>query len=119
MVALVFGVTSPKISTRNVKTPVAIPAPTLPKCFIAKAVAMEEADRLTILLPMRIAESIFPESFVTRSTLSAFLFPDSDRVRIRILFTVVSAVSADEKNAESSSNNIKLMSWTMSTVSKV
>ena len=31
MVAMVFGVTSPKISIRNVRIPVAIPAPVFPK----------------------------------------------------------------------------------------
>ena len=114
IVASVFGVTSPKIRIRKVSIPVAIPAPTLPKYCIVREVAREEADRLTILLPIRMAESILPESSVTRRTLSARLLPDSDRVRMRILLTVVRAVSDDEKNAESSSKSIKIISCTMS-----
>ena len=87
--------------------PVAIPAPKLPKYLIASEVASEEAERLTILFPIRIAESIFPESSVTRRTLSARLSPDSARVRIRILLTVVKAVSAEEKKAESIKSTTK------------
>ena len=68
---------------------------------------MEEAEILTRLFPISMAESILPESSVTRRTLAAFLFPDSASVRIRILFTVVSDVSADEKNADSAINAIK------------
>ena len=81
-------------------------------------IAIEEADRLTRLFPINIAESIFAESSVTRSTLSAFLFPASDRVRIRILLTVVSAVSADEKNEESSRSTIKQIICAISPASK-
>ena len=100
MVAMVFGVTSPKINIRKVRIPVAIPAPALPKKWIASDVETEEADRFTMLLPIKMAESILPGSSVMRSTRAARLFPDSARVRIRILLTVVSAVSAEEKNAE-------------------
>ena len=53
-----------------------------------------------MLLPIKIALSILWESSVIRSTRSARLFPSSASVRIRILFTVVRAVSADEKKAE-------------------
>ena len=107
IVAIVFGVTSPKIKIKSVRIPVAIPAPKLPKYLIASEVASEEAERLTILFPIRIAESIFPESSVTRRTLSARLSPDSARVRIRILLTVVKAVSAEEKKAESIKSTTK------------
>ncbi len=87
--------------------PVAIPAPTLPQILIAREVASEDADRFTMLLPIKIAESIFPELFVMRRTVAARLFPSSARVRIRMRLTVIKAVSADEKNAESISKSTK------------
>ena len=106
----------------SVRIPVAIPMavadlearPKLAVIRVTMIVVNDEAVRLTILLPISIAESIFPESSVTRRTLSARLFPDSDRVRMRILLTVVRAVSDEEKNAESSSKSIKIISCTMS-----
>ena len=117
MVASVLGDTSPKIRIKKVSIPVAIPAPTLPKILTARVVAREEADRFTILLPINIADNIFAELSVTRRTLSAFLFPDSDRVRMRILLTVVSAVSAEEKNDESNNKIIKHISCVISPAS--
>ena len=98
--------------------PVAIPAPALPQIFVARVVAMEDAERFTRLFPMRIAESILEEFSVTRSTLSARLSPASDRVRMRILLTVTSAVSAEEKKAESNKSIIKLISCAISLESK-
>ena len=68
MVASVFGEISPKIRIRNVKIPVAIPAPTLPRSLIAKVVAMDEAERFTILLPIKMALRSLPESSVIRIT---------------------------------------------------
>ena len=53
--AYVFGVISPKISTRTVNTPVAIPTPLLPKNFVARIVAKDAARLLTRLLPINIA----------------------------------------------------------------
>ena len=53
--AYVFGVISPKISTRTVNTPVAIPTPLLPKNLVASIVAKEAARLLTRLLPINIA----------------------------------------------------------------
>ena len=80
---------------------------------------MEDADRFTMLFPIRIAESIFPESFVMRRTRSAFLSPFSESVRIRILFTVVNAVSEEEKNEESASSTSKLIICAISPASKI
>jgi hypothetical protein len=96
-VAAFFGVISPKIRIRNVRIPVAIPAPKLPKAFIAILVAREEADKFTMLFPIRIAESILLFWSVMRSTKAARLSPAFARVFIFIRLTVVSAVSADEK----------------------
>ena len=64
------------------------------------------------------AESIFGEFSVTLSTFSAFLLPASARVLIRILFTVVRAVSEDEKNAESANSINKNIICDMSSASK-
>ena len=79
---------------------------------------MEEAERLTMLFPIKMALSILPESSVMRSTRSARLSPSSARVRIRILFTVVRAVSAEEKNAERKIKTIKKIIWDMAPASK-
>ena len=51
-----------------------------------------------------------PESSVIARTVLARLFPSSARVRILILLTVVSAVSADEKNADSNNKINRIMS---------
>jgi hypothetical protein len=71
---------------------------------MASAVAKEDAERFTILLPIKIADSIFLGVDTTFKTLAAFLLPSSAMVFNLILFTVVSAVSADEKKADSASN---------------
>ena len=80
--------------------PVATPAPVFPSKSIARTVAMEEVEIFTILLPIRIAPSIFPEFSITFPSVTAFLLPSSIRVRTRIRFTVVKAVSAQEKKAD-------------------
>lgn len=61
---------------------------------------MEDAERFTMLFPIRMADNIFPGFPVTCNTRAARLSPLSARVRIRIWFTVVRAVSDDEKNAD-------------------
>ena len=110
IVASVFGEISPKIKIKIVSIPVAIPAPRLPKRRIAREVVRLDAERFTMLFPIRIALNILPESAVIFKTLAAFGFPSSANVRIRIWFTVVSAVSAEEKKAGSSNNRNKIIS---------
>jgi len=61
MVAIVFGVISPKIRIKTVKIPVDIPAATLPKMRMASAVEIAEADKFTILFPIKIALNILDE----------------------------------------------------------
>jgi hypothetical protein len=73
---------------------------------MAITVARADAEILTILFPMRIADSILLLFSRILSTSAAFLFPSSARDLILILFTVVRAVSADEKNAD---NRIKII----------
>ena len=107
-VASVFGEISPKIRINKVSSPVAIPAPTLPSNRIASVVARDDADRFTTLFPINIADSIFAESSVTRRTHCARVSPSSAIVFILILLTVVSAVSADEKNADKSNKTTKI-----------
>ena len=118
MVASVFGEISPKIRIRKVKIPVAIPAPMLPQRLTAKVVAREDAERFTMLFPIKMALNNLPESSVIARTCFARLSPASARERRRILFTVVSAVSAEEKNADKISKMARIISETMSPVSK-
>ena len=56
--AAVFGVISPKISTRMVRIPVPRPIAKEPKTLVTITVARDQAERLTTLFPMRIAVSI-------------------------------------------------------------
>ena len=80
--------------------PVAMPAPAFPKKLVASKVAMEEAEMFTILFPIKIALNSFPGSSMTLESMMARESPSSTRARTRSLLTVVSAVSAEEKNAD-------------------
>ena len=112
LVAMFFGVISPKISINTVNIPVAIPAPILVlpsnpirwQIWKAYAVEREEADRFTMLLQINTALSILEGSSTNFKTRLAALLFSSAKARIRILFTVVNAVSADEKKADKISN---------------
>ena len=117
-VAMVFGEISPKIRISTVRIPVAIPAPALPKTCMARVVAREDAVRLTTLLPIRIALSIFAESSVILSTRAARLFPSSASDRIRMRFTVVSAVSDEEKKADRASRMTRMINCIAELMSK-
>ena len=99
-VAEVFGVISPKIRIKKVIIPVAAPTISFPNSLDDKRVVKEEAYIFTMLFPIRIAPSILPGSPVTFRTMAARESPASANVLMRILFTVVRAVSDDEKNAE-------------------
>ena len=101
IVAIVFGVISPKIRIRIVMIPVAIATAVAPSLKLyAIVVVNEDAERFTMLFPIRMALSIFDELSVTLITIFARLFPSSAKERILILFTVVKLVSADEKKAD-------------------
>ena len=97
---MVFGVISPNTRISRVSTPVAAPTALLPNNSIVNVVIIDDAERFTMLLPTRIILSILPGSSITFIRVMAFLSPASARVRILILLTVVSAVSAEEKNAD-------------------
>ena len=75
----------------------------------------EDAEILTILLPIRMALSILEVCFsVVSSTKAARRLPSSARERSRILLTVISAVSADEKNADSNNKITRIINWKVS-----
>ena len=118
IVAIVFGEISPKIKISSVRIPVAIPAPTFPQSLMASDVARDDADRFTILLPIKIALSILPELSVMRGTHAALLSPSSASARIRIRFAVVRAVSAEEKKADKQSRITNTAILNMELVSK-
>ena len=117
--ATFFGVISPNTSIRNVKTPVATPTRLLPNIFSVSVVDSAEAERFTILFPIKIAESILSVFAVISKTFSALLSPFSAKFLILNLFEVMRAVSADEKNAEADNNNTKMTNCNMSLVSKI
>ena len=99
--AMLFGITSPKMSTMTVVAIVETREPYFsPTRFIASIVAIEEHAILTILLPMSIvvsALSYFARTFRVRC---AAWLPLSAIFLRRILFALFSAVSVAEKNAE-------------------
>ena len=81
--------------------PVAIPTYAFPRIFMVSVVMREETDIFTMLFPINTVLSIFGESEIIFYIITARLLPCSARDCIRILFTVVIAVSAEEKNEES------------------
>ena len=95
-----------------------IPTLPLPKQRMASRVAREDAEMLTILFPIKIAESILPECSCTFVRVIAFVFPSSTNDRIFILFTVVREVSADEKKAERPSSRNRAIHCMTPEVSK-
>ena len=78
---------------------------------MANEVVSEDAERFTMLLPISIVLKSFVGFSTSLSTRAAFLAPSPAIDFMRILLTVVRHVSADEKNAESSSriNNIAIL----------
>jgi hypothetical protein len=99
-------VISPKIRTNRVSRPVAYPIALDPNSSIVRVVVSDEAEIFTRLFPIRIQLSILLCESRTLRAVFARTFPACARFRIRIRFTVVSAVSADEKNAESKRSRI-------------
>ena len=126
MVAADLGVISPKIKIKIVRIPVArptkvavlVPAPSWAAILVASIVDNEDALRLTILLPIRMALSILDGLSVSSLTRMARLSPSSARPRIRILLTQVNAVSADEKKADKASKITRIRSCIASLESK-
>ncbi len=119
MVAINFGVISQNINISKVRIAITIPAPILLKRLMANAVAIETADKLTMVLPINIALNIFDGFSISLFISLAFLLFSSARLRILSLFTVVNAVSADEKKADSSNKIPIIISCVTSLESKV
>ena len=117
--AIVFGVISPKRRTTSVRIPVAIPTAALPKAFVTKVVVRDDADILTMLLPIRIVLISLLEFSVTFRTLDALLLPLSARDLRENLLTVVRAVSAEEKNADSATSTTKMIMFIMEPAPKI
>jgi len=119
MVAINFGVISQNIKIKTASIPVVITAPILLKRFMANVVAIETADKLARVLPINIALNIFAGFSISLFISLAFLLFSSARLRILSLFTVVNAVSADEKKADSSNRVPIIISCVTSLESKV
>ncbi|CCY52966.1 uncharacterized protein BN781_01370 [Coprococcus sp. CAG:782] len=98
--ATVFGVISPNIRISRVSIPVEIPTAALPNTLVVRVVARDDAEMFTMLFPIKMVLISFALFSVTLRTLAARLLPESAIERRAYLFTVVSAVSADEKKAD-------------------
>jgi hypothetical protein len=107
-VEMVLGEISPKTRITSVRMPVPILIALFPQILMTNVVDMEEAVKLTTLFPTRIALSIFPWFSSIFVSVMAFLLPASASVLTLIRFTVVNAVSADEKNADNETNKINV-----------
>ena len=103
-----MGVISPKINTRRVIIPVLMLTAALPNKRMVMVVAREDAVIFTMLFPIRIVLKSLPESSITFRSVRARLSPWSAKDWIRILFTVVIEVSAEEKNADRQSKRIRI-----------
>ena len=110
---------SPKRRTISVRAPVAIPTAELPNAFVTNVVVREDADMLTMLFPIRIVLISLLEFSVTLRTREARLLPLSARDLSENLLTVVSAVSAEEKNADSAISTTRMIMFIMEPASKI
>lgn len=125
-VASVFGVISPKIKIKIVSTPVPIPItrlvcpsnPAFLHMLVINVVVREEAVKFTMLFPIKIALSNLEGLSISFCTVFAFRFPSSASDFIFSLFTVVKAVSADEKKADIKSKHSIIISCGTSLGSK-
>ena len=107
--AMLFGEISPKMSTTTVMTAVDTVAPLSPSMWTNKTVAMELAEMLTMLFPMRIVESSRSYFSARDSASAAFLLPSSAIDFRRVLLHVENAVSVAEKYADMAIKNTRMM----------
>ncbi len=75
-----------------------------PSSTVATTVAIDEAERFTTLLPIRMVDSIRSKSSAMRSASRAFSSPSSARFCMRMRLMQEYAVSDAEKNADSVSS---------------
>jgi len=107
--ANVFGVISPKIRTRNVITPVAIPIPLEPKRFVKITVASDAAPILARLFPIRsVMINLWGFSFSLYRTAAPFLLCLT-RAFAFIWFIETMAVSIPENRADRNSSTIRIV----------
>jgi hypothetical protein len=92
-----------------VSIPVAIPTDLLPNRWVVRVVVRADAEIFTILFPINIVLISLLLSSVIFKTFRARLFPLSDIALSVYLFTVVRAVSADEKNPDKNKRIIKII----------
>ena len=85
------------------RIPAAIPAPIFPNISMAMDVERDVREILTRLFPIRIPDSSYPGFSINRQRVRARLSPSSARTETLCGFTVVRAVSADEKKPERAS----------------
>ena len=109
---------SPKVSTKNVATPVAMATPLSPNAVVAITVESEERAIFTTLLPISIVHSILSKSVSSFIAVFADLLPSSAMLRSRSMFTEENAVSADEKKAEHKSSTTEKITVDKSILSK-
>lgn len=109
-----FGVISPKIRTATVMTAVEITVESIFEfmiIFAKRRVEIADAERLTILFPIKIVLKSLSYFFSASSrTRAARLLPFVTKVRSLILEAHENAVSVAEKNPESKIRMIKEMS---------
>jgi tRNA-specific 2-thiouridylase len=72
-----LGITSPKVSTSSVVSPVAIAGPISPQIFRQSIVAIDEHPKFTTLLQIKIAVKALSKCSMIYSTFFAFLSPFS------------------------------------------
>ena len=106
--AMLFGVISPKMSTTTVMTAVDTVAPLSPSIWTNKTVAMELAEMLTMLLPMRIVERSRSYFSASVRASAALLLPSSAIDLSRVLEHVENAVSVAEKYADIAIKNTRM-----------
>ena len=115
--AKIFGMVSPKIMTRTVRTIVAIQVYlSLPIARITSTDASEEAAMLTRLFPMRIALSALSKLPVMRSAVRALRQPFAFSSLMFSSLTVLQAekaISEAEKKAESRMQRTRPMETSM------
>ena len=105
-----FGVISPNSKTTSVNTPVDTPTNLLPNKSVLLTPAIWFVDKLSngIFFILRVDRESATNQMtegelrtIVDVSVEDGVFPSSAKERRRCLFTVVNAVSAEEKNAES------------------
>ena len=98
VLAIIFGIVSPKITISTVMTTVDTHAYlSSPATRMTSTEPIDEAAMLTKLLPMRIAESVSSKRLIILTAIAAFLEPPSLALSRRIRLQLEYAISEEEK----------------------